>query len=416
MRVAAGKSPLASGLPWGIYLAASWTWCIGMFLPVLLLRDFGWAGFVVFALPNCLGAAAMAWVLARKGSSEAFLEAHGTAVRLFSLVTFVFHVVWLARVAAPLASVGGVRDLAVLGMFLPFVFAFAGGPRAAAGVYLLSLAAMGVWVSRASGVQLTAEEAAGMAAARLPSVHLLGLIPVCVFGFALCPYLDATFHKARQSLDERAAKVAFGTGFLLFFAAMIVLTTMYAVLFAHNFGQGPRPTRIVVALVAMHMVVQAGFTMGVHLRYLLMHSSGGRGSGWAMAGIAVLFVVTMSLVSPRFSIGLPPVVSAAGSDGLQWYRIFMGFYGLVFPAYVWICGWGRHGVNDEAQSAFGLSMGEGFARPSVDQVKVWVIACLIASPLMYYGFVEHRTLLLIPAMALVIAARWMVKGTAKSID
>ena len=48
---------------WAAYLACSWTWCIGMFLPVLLVRDYGVWGWIVFAVPNVLGAAAMGWVL-----------------------------------------------------------------------------------------------------------------------------------------------------------------------------------------------------------------------------------------------------------------------------------------------------------------------------------------------------------------
>ncbi|MDB5302268.1 MAG: hypothetical protein JWO87_3931, partial [Phycisphaerales bacterium] len=45
-------------LGWGAFLACSWTWCIGMFLPVLLVRDFGEMGWLVFAAPNVVGAAA----------------------------------------------------------------------------------------------------------------------------------------------------------------------------------------------------------------------------------------------------------------------------------------------------------------------------------------------------------------------
>ena len=39
-------------LGWAAYLGMSWTWCIGMFLPVLLIRDYGIWGFVVFAVPT----------------------------------------------------------------------------------------------------------------------------------------------------------------------------------------------------------------------------------------------------------------------------------------------------------------------------------------------------------------------------
>ena len=35
----APRSTFLNTIGWGAYLACSWTWCIGMFLPVLLIRD-----------------------------------------------------------------------------------------------------------------------------------------------------------------------------------------------------------------------------------------------------------------------------------------------------------------------------------------------------------------------------------------
>lgn len=375
-----------------------------MFLPVLLIRDFGWAGFATFAIPNCVGAAAMGWVLWRQGSSEGFVAAHGPMVRLFSLVTFLFHVVWLTQVAVPLAGIGRVRELVLLGTFLTFIFVFSTGTRAAVLAYLVSLAALGVWVTRQVGVPMSGTEQAGLAAARLPPEHILGLIPVCVFGFVFCPYLDGTFHKARQAVDTRGAKVAFGFGFLLFFATMIVFTTMYAPLFGHSYADGLRPSRTATAWVAVHMIVQATFTMGVHLRFLMeQNPSTKRASGWAVLAIGSLFVAVMRMAMSTMKDALPPAVWNPATDGLAWYRMFMGAYGLVFPAYVWIC------VGGIRHQASGIS---GFTKPSIEQVKVWVLACAIASPLMYMGFVERRTLLLVPAMGLVFAARWMVRKPA----
>ena len=40
---------------WAFFLACSWTWCVGMFLPVLLVRNWGIWGWVVFAVPNVIG-------------------------------------------------------------------------------------------------------------------------------------------------------------------------------------------------------------------------------------------------------------------------------------------------------------------------------------------------------------------------
>ncbi|MBL8762616.1 MAG: hypothetical protein JNL50_15075, partial [Phycisphaerae bacterium] len=88
------------GLGFGAYLAASWTWCIGMFLPTMLIRDFGGWAFWAFAIPNVVGAAAMGLVLARPGDSERLVAKHWPALSLFSLVTAsfqVFFMLWLAR-------------------------------------------------------------------------------------------------------------------------------------------------------------------------------------------------------------------------------------------------------------------------------------------------------------------------------
>src|SRR5688572_33083294 len=78
-------------LGWAIYLGMSWTWCIGMFLPVLLIRDYGNWSWVIFAVPNVVGAAAMGWVL-RDGQSELLVAQHRQAIDAFSFVTATFQI------------------------------------------------------------------------------------------------------------------------------------------------------------------------------------------------------------------------------------------------------------------------------------------------------------------------------------
>jgi hypothetical protein len=51
---------------------------------------------------------------------------------------------------------------------------------------------------------------------------LASLAPVCVFGFLACPYLDLTFHRARQRSNRPRA--SFGWGFGFFFLLMFVFT------------------------------------------------------------------------------------------------------------------------------------------------------------------------------------------------
>src|SRR6185295_11012918 len=94
-------------LGWAVYLAMSWTWCIGMFLPVLLVRDYGVWGWVVFAVPNVIGAAAMGWVLRSPEQSARITAAHQRACRAFSLATIAFQVYfagWFVRANSPLAA------------------------------------------------------------------------------------------------------------------------------------------------------------------------------------------------------------------------------------------------------------------------------------------------------------------------
>src|SRR5258706_13400931 len=83
---------MTKSLLWAFLLACSWTWCIGMFLPVLLVRNWGIWGWVVFAVPNVIGAAAMGFVLRSRQSSEDILINHRPAMAIFSLITIAFHI------------------------------------------------------------------------------------------------------------------------------------------------------------------------------------------------------------------------------------------------------------------------------------------------------------------------------------
>src|SRR4051794_2579723 len=87
---------------WAAFLASSWTWCIGMFLPVLLVRDFGILGYLAFFVPNVLGAATMGWVVRGPDMAGRMVRAHAPAMRAFSLVTIAFQAyfaAWFARTA-----------------------------------------------------------------------------------------------------------------------------------------------------------------------------------------------------------------------------------------------------------------------------------------------------------------------------
>ncbi|MEC8319986.1 MAG: hypothetical protein VX012_01160, partial [Planctomycetota bacterium] len=103
MSLASGAAPslpgtnvsrLASTVGWGCYCASSWTWCIGMFLPIILLARFGWPGFWAFLIPNVLGCAAFGYIFDAE-SSRRFATDHARAIRWFAAATIAFQVFFL---------------------------------------------------------------------------------------------------------------------------------------------------------------------------------------------------------------------------------------------------------------------------------------------------------------------------------
>lgn len=103
-------SVIQAGLARGIFLAASWTWCIGMFMPVILVRHFGAGSFLAFALPNLAGVTIMGLtVLRRRAAGQGVAwdpeGPHAWMSRGFSLVTVAFQAFFLAWMPGLLAAV-----------------------------------------------------------------------------------------------------------------------------------------------------------------------------------------------------------------------------------------------------------------------------------------------------------------------
>lgn len=402
-------SPLAEGwswltIGWAGYLACSWTWCIGMFLPVLLIRDYGLWGFIAFAAPNIIGAAAMGSVLWRRGHSEALVAAHWRMVKTFSEVTIAFQVfflLWLIR-TTPQAATSA--------MLIAVVLMFAAGsiiaPRLKTGekpgplrhirVQPLLVLSLVVWiVSAACAVAMVIR---GDVAVTLPSATaapgLLRLAPVCAFGFLLCPYLDMTFHLARQYQAAGRARMSFTLGFGVLFFIMILFTMLYAQLFdtaKPMMAWKPFATAAGV-LVVLHIGMQLSFTTMVHgdaeRRFVGMprdpRKAGAR-RGIAAGAMLLLFMVLLARSEGRVYAGLSwPEIA---------YRVFMSFYGLLFPAYVWICM---------------IPTWRNPRRPGRHQVVVWLGACAVAAPMYWMGFIEREEWWLGPGLGVVLLARLLI--------
>ncbi len=352
-----------------------------MFLPVLLVRDFGLMGWVVFALPNVIGAAAMGWTL-REGASERLVARHARAIEWFRLVTVVFQLWFLGTYLMPPGGAGaGLVGLAPGDGRVLVVVALVAG--LALGLdRRLALLSWGVSIALAAAA--FSREGADVPVLLTNDPGFVWLAPVCVFGFALCPYLDPTFHLARQRLSSGQARAAFSLGFGAFFLAMIVVTLMYAG-WAMGVIDGSGAVNAGAVFIATHIAQQLAYTCTVHARANPQESVG----RWGSARLGFAMVVAGAAA---FATAFLP--SHAGLEAREVvYRSFMAFYGLVFPAYVW------------------LRMTPLNAEPAGDNRRAMRVfwACIgIAAPMYWMGFIERQEVWLAPGLLIVLLARLLI--------
>ena len=404
----ASRSSLLNDLIRATFLAASWTWVIGMFLPVLLVREYGVWAWVIFAIPNCIGAAAMGWTLRTPRQSLAMVEAHVVAARLFSLVTIAFHVFVVGWIIVPWMSWRGWLP----GVFV-FVFAFltmrsSGVGLAAVLTYIYSLICAAIFLSDA-GVNIVQPDALP------PSVlamSLIALVPVCIFGFALNPYLDLTFHAARQaSATPRSSRIAFGFGFCVLFFAMIAFTLAYSGVLWRDLlfsavNDRPPPTESAVWFVIGHMLFQAAFTSGIHAARstdILVCGGGAANTGRNGCATRWLGVVIAIAIGAAAAWWANHAVYRGGMlAGELGYRLFMSTYGLIFPAYAWICM---------------LPSWRNPIRPTPRSLIVCLAAVLLAAPFYWLAFIADRMPWAIAGVAVVLLARLAVgSGRRDAVD
>jgi hypothetical protein len=249
-------------------------------------------------------------------------------------------------------------------------------PVMAAIVWVLSMAAFAVFGWH-TGWKLD------LPASRWPAHEVIWLLPLCVFGFALCPYLDATFHRARMASGDRGPLV-FALGFGVFFLCMIFFTLWYTrpVATAIYPGNSSSIPRAVALLIGCHMSIQSAFTVAIHVRELERMQMP---MNFRLGALAILFVAVLaaSIVSKT---DLQRLLGVDGGEAGYW--LFMGSYTVAVPAYVWL---------------FMLAR-----RPIRQRVLVLAVIAAICLPLLWLAII-HRQMYLMPvAVAIVIASRWLV--------
>lgn len=264
-------------LGWGAFLGTSWTWVIGMILPALLIRDMGLAGFLVFALPNCIGAAAMGTVLS--GQQARDLPArHWGMIMTFSIITVAYHF-YIAGYLLPnmLGSLSLV--MFAVGVLLAAIFMWVGKEKGvlfySGLIWLISIICFIVAVSLPETNSFSLYTQTPLQ----PTSHMWAFLPASVGGFLLCPYLDATFIRARAKTEGNTGRWAFAIGFLVIFATMIIFTTAYAHEIVKAFaGEKNRLTGVWSIVLMIHIPLQMGLTVTWHLReicsgsYRAMHN------------------------------------------------------------------------------------------------------------------------------------------------
>ncbi len=382
-------------LSWATYLGMSWTWCVGMFLPVILWREFGFDAWIAITIPNVIAAASVGFTFARPGTSEAAVARHRDAFVAFSAVTLAFHaffLFWLSQAGLipPLAAVAAVAVGLVVGLV---------DRRRVAVDLLLGWAVLAVSLTVATHGLMHV----GRATIVLPhpprtGTAMAGLAAVCLFGFGACPYLDLTFHRACQSLAPSPKRAAFAIGFGVVFLAMIGGTALYAA----DFNAGPLGAYVgaftfagITTWVAAHFCVQCGYKWAVHLRAL---------PAWRPTD-ALLWAGALGSAA-LFAVGLTAHVYLGyrGYDDLRapgqiYYRMFMSFYGLLFPAYAWICM-----VPLPGRPAPG---------PTRPALTVLAVALAIATPMYWLGFLVDYWVWILVGVCVLLLARLFVPAEQK---
>ena len=137
-------------------------------------------------------------------------------------------------------------------------------------------------------------------------------------------------------------------------------------------------------------MAQLSFTIGVHgreLRRLPERAYARRATNTAIVAVSLVLILTLE------------ATHAGLSYGEILYRCFMSFYGLVFPAYVWLV------MIPTSDGHSGLG-GENGRR----KLFIWAFTVGVAATMFWMGFIERSEVWLAPGLAIVLCARFVLPG------
>jgi hypothetical protein len=233
---------------------------------------------------------------------------------------------------------------------------------------------------------------------------LLYLTPICFFGLLLCPYLDLTFHKVRQSNTALNSKIVFTIGFCFMFLLMLLFTFFYANPMASviegipYFLKDKKPLPLgYIYLIVFHILIQAGFTIILHLRSLFQRIKKSNRANFSLLILSILFFLLPVIFNETHTF-----LNITINDIL--YRSFMAFYSLIAPAYVFLFMIPKNKKN--------ISLNN-------QNLFIWGIVVLFALPFYAVGFLGIRWNLEIYSLiglAIVLLSRVLIKDEKVIID
>ncbi len=327
-----------------------------MFLPIILIDRYGWAGFFMFAVPNVVGCTAFGYVLRTPKRSQELVEKYRGALASFAVITIAFHAFFLAIVARYFIS-----DIPSWWMIaLPALVLLSGSLLSLLPNRMWPILATAVWLlSVGIGISFWPGAIDVEASQTHPWQDVVWLLPITTFGFFLCPYLDPTFHRALQSSPSKHSFGVFG----LTFTVMIGLTCMYRDAMLAGLS----------VLILVHIFSQATFTVGTHIR-----------EGWLceIKNRRALFVV-----GAIFACAIAITIAHRSHESLLGmtddYLRFFVFYGLVFPGLVAAFIWTKR-------------------KFSPLRIALFTIVALICMPLLEAGYIGNSAWLsILPVVAFV---------------
>ena len=336
---------------WGLFCTSSWTWCIGMWLPLLLIDRWGWPGFWLFAIPNVIGCAAMGYVVGSRERSIRLVAANRGAMRLFSVITIAFQLFWLTSLAGIPGFIPFIGDQQFATILVPFAVLAAGMvvtwlPMTG---WLITATLLFAWTMASFGIVGTHSMQQIGTSGTIPSSQMWGLAPLIILGFLLSPYLDLTFHRARQKTPSSHSFAVFGIAFM----AILLFVASY-------WQKDPTATS---GIVVVFWLLQLTFTIAAHLRELLRTEtkSSSRNYRWV-------------IMAPILAAWL--VYSNADTDNAEtWllndtYLRFLGFYGLAVPIWVLAFMWPRPAARTKSVAiVLGITLCISFALAELGMVQ-----------------------------------------------